>query len=152
MGSLKTAGNNDSTEATGAAKVILVRAGNTWCSLPLGRVRRVLHAPKLFPLPGADERVAGLAEVDGEPFVVLSLEHLLGAEEGAAPELPVAFLVEIGDHGGEVVTLLADEAGEIARLAPDAIAGPADGIALGTAELAGRLVQVLDLGAFGEMS
>ena len=148
MGEATTVDSKSPSTATGAAKVILVRAGNAWCALPLRRVQRVLHAPKLFPLPGADERVAGLAEVDGEPFVVLSLEHLLGAEEGAAAELPVALVVEVGD--GDVVTLLGDEAGEIARLAPEAIAGPADGISLGTAELAGMLVQVLDLAALGE--
>ena len=133
--------------------MLLVRAGDSWCALPLQRVRRVLPASPLHPLPGAEAQIAGLAEVDGEPLVVLDLEKLLGAPTGAGAELPVTLLVATGAADDtEIVGLAADEAGDLVGLPEDAIAGPADGVVRGTAEANGKLVRILDLIALGEVA
>jgi hypothetical protein len=40
---------------------LTARAGDHWWALPLPRVRRVIHALALHPLPGATDEIAGLA-------------------------------------------------------------------------------------------
>lgn len=137
------------TEAE-SLRALTVRAGDRWCALPLPRVRRVVRSLKLHPLPGADEEIAGLAEIDGEPLVILSLERLIEAPPGPAGELPVALIVEAG--GGprsEVVGLLADEAGDIVGIPTAAIAGPPRGLVRGEARLERGVVKVLDLELLG---
>lgn len=131
-------------------RAITARAGDHWCALPLRRVRRVIQALKLYPLPGAGQEIAGLAEVDGEPLVILSLERLVGAPPGPAAEFPVTLLVEAGDAPGEVVGLAADEAGDIVCIAESSIAGPAQGFVrgelrrTGAGGLGGGLLRILD--------
>lgn len=133
----------------GTFKALTVRAGDAWCAMPLPRVRRVIKSLKLHPLPGAGPQIAGLAEVDGEPVVILSLERLLDAPPGAAAEFPVTLLVEAGGAAREVVGLAADEAGDIVRLDGAAIAGPTRGLIRGEARLERGPVRVLDLAALG---
>lgn len=130
-------------------KALTLRAGDAWCALPLPRVRRVIKSLKLHPLPGAGPEIAGLAEVDGEPLVILSLERLLDAPAGPAAEFPVTLLVEAGPDMNEVVGLVADEAGDIVRLDAAAIAGPSRGLVRGEARHERGLVRVLDLSALG---
>ncbi|MCP4655997.1 MAG: chemotaxis protein CheW [bacterium] len=139
-----------SNPPTDPLKVLIARAGDHWCALPLTQVRRVMTALKLSPLPGASREVAGLAEVDGEPLVVLSLETLIDAPTGPASEHPVTLLVECrpGDSD-EVVGLAAEEAGEIVRLDEAAVVGPACDLIRGEAQVEDHLVQVLDLTKLG---
>ena len=134
-------------------KALTARAGDSWCALPLSRVRRVVRRLKLFPLPGASDHVAGLAEIDGEPLVVLSLERLVGAPTGATSELPVTLLVESGAPGsGEVLGLIADEAGEIVHLDESQVVGPSRGLIRGEAHLEHGIVRLLDLARLGRTS
>lgn len=134
-------------------KTLLTRAGDSWCALPLARVRRVIRALKLYPLPGAGEVVAGLAEVDGEPLVILSLERLLDAPAGASAEFPVTLLVESGAPGSaEVVGLAADEAGDIVVLDSAQIVGPPRGIVQGETQTDHGPVRFLDLSRMGTPS
>ena len=131
-------------------KALLARAGDHWCALPLPRVRRVVKTLKLYPLPGAGNEIAGLAEVDGEPLVVMSLERLIEAPAGAAAEFPITLLVEAGaESSAEVVGLVADEAGDIVRLDEGSIVGPPRGLVRGETRLERGLVRVLDLAALG---
>lgn len=127
----------------------MVRAGDHWCALPLSRVRRVMPGVKLHPLPGSAPQVAGLAEIDGEPLVILSLERLIEAPAGPLAEFPVTLVVAAG-IAREVVGLMADEAGEIVRLEPAAIVGPPRGLVRGEVRAGDRVARVLDLAALGE--
>lgn len=132
-----------------AFKALTVRAGDAWCAMPLPRVRRVIRSLKLHPLPGAGPEIAGLAEVDGEPLVILSLERLIEAPPGPAAEFPITLLVEVGGAAREVVGLAADQPGDIVYLVGSAIAGPSRGLIRGEARLGRGLVRVLDLAALG---
>jgi chemotaxis signal transduction protein len=126
-------------------KALTARAGDHWCALPLPRVRRVIHALALHPLPGASDEIAGLAEVDGEPLVILSLEKLIGAPPGPTAEFPVTLLVEAGpENATELVGLAADEAGDIIRVDEASIVGPPRGFVRGETRRKSGVVRVLD--------
>ncbi len=131
-------------------KALTARAGDYWCALPLARVRRVIRSLKLYPLPGSGEEVAGLAEVDGEPVVVLSLERLIEAPAGARTEFPVTLLVEVGaGNAHEVLGLAVDEAGDIVLLREASIIGPPRGLVRGETQVEKTVVRVLDPAELG---
>ena len=136
-------------DSSGAVKALLARAGDCWCAIPLEDLRRVLPAVKLHPLPGSGWEIAGLAEVDGEPLVVLSLERLLGAPAGAGSEFPVTLVVAAGARR-ETIGLAADEAGEIVHLDRRAATGTARGIVAGEVALGERVVRVVELARLGQ--
>ena len=77
-------------EAPAAERFLLVQAGDRLCALPLARVRRVVRALPVCPLPGSAPELLGLAEFGGEPLPVLDLATLVGAPPpaGAAPPPP----------------------------------------------------------------
>jgi chemotaxis signal transduction protein len=131
-------------------KAVMARAGDSWCALPLTKVRRVIRSLKLYPLPGSGEEIAGLAEVDGEPIVVLSLERVIGAPPGPSAEFPATLLVEVGDGGvQEVLGLAVDEAGDIVDLKETLIVGPAQGLVRGETHVDKIPVRVIDLAELG---
>lgn len=136
-------------DSSGAVKALLARAGDCWCAIPLEDLRRVLPAVKLYPLPGSGWEIAGLAEVDGEPLVVLSLERLLGAPAGAGSSFPVTLVVAAGVRR-EVIGLAADEAGEIVQLDRRGATGNARGIVAGEVALGSRVVRVVELLRLGQ--
>jgi chemotaxis signal transduction protein len=133
---------------SGSTKALLARAGDCWCAIPLADLRRVLPAVKLHPLPGAGWEVAGLAEVDGEPLVVLNLERLVEAPPGAASEFPVT-LVAMAGARREVIGLAVDEAGDIVQLDPARAGGPRRGVAAGEMALGEQVVRMVELSRLG---
>lgn len=138
-------------DSSGAVKALLARAGDCWCAIPLEDLRRVLPAVKLYPLPGAGWEIAGLAEVEGEPLVVLSLERLVEAPVGAGSEYPVTLVVAAGARR-ETLGLAADEAGEIVQLDRAQATGVARGVVAGEVALGSRVVRVLELARLGQES
>jgi chemotaxis signal transduction protein len=132
----------------GPTKALLARAGDCWCAIPLDDLRRVLPAVKLHPLPGAGWEIAGLAEVDGEPLVVLNLERLVAAPPGAAADYPVTLLVTAGARR-EVIGLAADEAGDIVQLDPAQASGERRGVTAGELAVGPRVVRLLELARLG---
>ncbi len=94
--------------------------------------------------------VAGLAEVGGEPLVVLDLARLAGAA-GAGPAGPrVTVVAFVGPPGAEEVAgLWVDDAVDIVELPAEAITRVRGGVVSGEAVAAGRTAQVLDLAAVG---
>ncbi|HEV8630866.1 MAG TPA: chemotaxis protein CheW [Thermoanaerobaculia bacterium] len=135
----------------GPTKALLARAGDCWCAIPLDDLRRVLPAVKLHPLPGAGWEIAGLAEVEGEPLVVLNLERLVEAPPGAAADFPVTLVVAAGARR-ETIGLAADEAGDIVLLDPARASGERRGVAAGELAVGDRLVRLVALGRLGSES
>lgn len=119
------------------------------CALPLDRVRRVVRALAVAPLPGAAAELLGLAEFGGEPLPVLDLATLIGAGAGATAELPVTVVVSAGPDGAsELAGLLADAALDVAEV-PPAPPGGARRLVAGEVLVSGRPVRRLDLAALG---
>ena len=135
-------------DSSGSTKALLARAGDCWCAIPLDDLRRVLPAVKLHPLPGAGWEIAGLAEVDGEPLVVLNLEQLVGAPPGASADYPVTLVVTAGSRR-EVIGLSVDEAGDIVQLDRSQARGDRRGIAVGEVAVGARVVRLVDLARLG---
>lgn len=130
---------------------LLVRAGEYVCALPLVRVRRVVRALPVHPLPGASATLKGLAEFGGEPLPVLDLARLVRAPQGANPTYPVTVVVWAGRAGDrELLGLSADAALELAPLPPGSLVGGDGGLIAGEAVIGGRAVRVLDLEALGD--
>ena len=126
-----------------------MQAGQQLCAVPLARVRRVVRALPVSPLPGAAPELLGLAEFGGEPLPVLDLALLVGAAPGASAALPVTVVVMAGSEGAtELAGLAADAALDIAQVPSPPAAGGRRLVA-GEVLLAGRHVCVLDLAALG---
>lgn len=129
-------------------RFLLVRGGGREHLLPLERVLRVLGGVRLYPFPGAPPAVKGLAEVGGEPLVVLDLVRLTGSAAGLAGQAGVVVLVKAGPvEEAETVGLAVDEALDILELPLAEITPASQGLVAGDAVIAGRLVPVLDLAA-----
>jgi purine-binding chemotaxis protein CheW len=138
------------SETGSSRRCLLVRAGAHECALPLERVRRVVRALKVHPLPGAAPELLGLAEFAGEPLPVLDLASLIGAPPGGAGTAPVTVIVAAGRRGGtELVGLAAEAALDIAMAPADGLPGGDRGLVAGESLVEGRPVRVLDLAALG---
>ncbi len=136
---------------TGSAqRCLLVRAGDQQCALPLERVRRVVRALQVHPLPGAAPELLGLAEYGGEPLPVLDLARLIAASPVGAGAAAVTVIVTAGPRGAsELVGLAADAALDIVEAPLAGLAGADHALVVGEVLLAGRPVRVLDLGMLG---
>ena len=136
-------------EAPATERYLLVQAGDRLCALPLARVRRVVRALQVCPLPGSAPELLGLAEYGGEPLPVLDLAALVGAEPGTSAALPVTVVVLAGpDAAAELAGLAADAAIDIAELSALGTAGERR-MLVGEVLVGGRPVSVLDLAALG---
>jgi chemotaxis signal transduction protein len=138
-------------QAGSGQRCLLVQAGDQECALPLERVRRVVRALPVHPLPGAAPALLGLAEYGGEPLPVLDLARLLAVAPGGGARVTV--IVSAGARGAtEMVGLAADAALDIVEVPVAGLPGGDRGLVVGEVLLAGRPVRVLDLGALGAAS
>jgi chemotaxis signal transduction protein len=140
-------------QAPAVERCLLVQAGEQLCAVPLGRVRRVVRALTVSPLPGAAIELLGLAEFGGEPLPVLDLALLVGAAPGEAPALPLTVVVMGGpDEASELAGLAVDAALDIVEVPLVAPTGKRRQVVAGEAVIADRPVRVLDLAALGQAS
>ena len=154
-------------EAPAAERFLLVQAGDRLCALPLARVRRVVRALPVCPLPGAAAQQVGFAEFGGEPRPGGAPARGARAGGGGAPPrgvgpppragaapgrggaLPVTVVVLAGpDAAAELAGLAADAAIDIAELAALGAAG-ARRMLVSEVLVGNRPVSVLDLAALG---
>lgn len=137
-------------QAGSLQRCLLVRAGDQECALPLARVRRVVRALHVHPLPGAAPELLGLAEYGGEPLPVLDLARLIGASPAGAGPAAVTVVVAVGPRGAaELVGLAADAALDIAEAPLAGLPGADRALIVGEVLLDGRPVRVLDPGMLG---
>jgi len=133
-------------------RYLLVQAGDEKCALPLDRVRRIVRALSVTPLPGASAELKGLAEFGGEPLTVLDFSRLLGAAPGASPAYPVTVIAWAGpDESHELVGLQVDAVLEVVSVPADNIAAGGDGIVRGDVSLGGEPVRVISLSVLGSV-
>jgi chemotaxis signal transduction protein len=136
---------------TSARAFLKVRAGEYLCALPLGRVRRVVQALAVRPLPGSADELLGLAEFSGEPLAVIDLARLVDAPAGATPDYPVTIVAWAGpDSDRELIGLAADAALEVVTIASEDVVPGRGGAVVGEVAVAGEAVRVVDLAALGD--
>lgn len=142
--------NERLTDDSGRA-YLKVRAGEYLCALPLERVRRVVQALPVRPLPGSADELLGLAEFTGEPLPIIDLGRLVDAPAGATPDYPVTIVSWAGpDADRELIGLAADAALEVVLIAPQDVVAGRGGAVVGEVAVAGEPVRVVDLAALGD--
>ncbi len=105
---------------------------------------RVLGALTVTPVPGAAPEVLGVAQVEGEPVIVVDLARLAGEIPAASASVPGGVQVRVGDTG-ETVVLAVDEAVgfvDVTSAAITAVAG--EGLFPANTVVEGRTVAVMD--------
>jgi len=106
-------------------RLLLWRAGATRCAAPIERLREVLPALPLTPLPGAPPAVLGVANVRGTLVTVVDCRRLLGESDRAVPDATV-----LVDLGGKAVGLAVDSVEDLVEVDDSDLAPPvADGSA-----------------------
>ena len=95
--------------------MLVCRAGDRLCALPLEHVRETLRPMPLVPFDGAPSFVSGVALIRGRPTPVIDLRQLLGSGSGSGP--PPARLVTL---------VLPADGHRPAALALDAVLGVRD--------------------------
>jgi purine-binding chemotaxis protein CheW len=95
--------------------VLVVRAGERLCALPIGSVVETMRPLPVTSLAGAPPYVRGVAIVRGEPVPVVDLAALVGA--GGAPGAPARF-VSVRAGGRAAALAVAGVVG-VTRLEPE---------------------------------
>ncbi len=72
--------------------VVLVRAGNLFCALPLASVIETLRSPPVTAIAGAPQWVQGVAVIRGATVVVVDLGILLGLDSAEITQARVITL------------------------------------------------------------
>lgn len=133
-----------------AVRFLLVEAGGIPYLLPLPRVIRVLAGLRLHPCPGASPVVAGLAEVGGEPLLVLAVEQFASSGHEVPASAAVTVVAQVGPPDAlETVGLQVEAALDIVEVKPEAISRVRAGVVCGEAMVQGRAARVLDLEEIG---
>jgi chemotaxis signal transduction protein len=137
-------------QGASGGRYLLVKAGESVCGLPLDRVRQVVPALNVYPLPTADPHLLGLAEYGGEPLPVFDLCALVRAHAGPAAEFPVTVVAWAGSGAEpESVGLAADGAVGLADLSGAAATVGDGGLVHGEVDVDGAPVRLIDLSALG---
>ena len=119
---------------------VRLEVGGERYALPVETVREVADLGDVTPLPRSGADTLGVVNVRGHIVPVFDLASLIGATgRGSGQRLVVACVDE--GHAGFAVDEIVS-VGELADVEPES-----GGVLLGTANLAGRLVGVLDVAA-----
>jgi len=130
-------------------RYLLVRVGaGTRCAVPAQSVQRILRSLTVYPVPGAQPKLVGLAQYRGDPIAVLDLEVLLGGRAESSAGHGVTVVVSAGAaEASETVGLAVAEALEVATIRDIAPGG--EWLVVGEAVVGDKLVRVLDLARLG---
>jgi purine-binding chemotaxis protein CheW len=123
-------------------QVVCFTVGPFRCALDVMRVREVVPARTVSPLPGAGPLVEGVVELRGTLLPVIDLRRRL-----AAPALVAAGKYLVVAIGGTRVALAVDGADDVRRLDPAAIQPPpalGDGAVAGVVHQDGQVLLILD--------
>jgi len=120
-------------------------------ALPAEALVRVIGATTVTPVPGSAPEVLGVAQVEGEPVLVLDLARLVGEIPAASASIPAGVQVRVGEAAeGETAMLAVDEAVGFVRVPPEATGpGEAGGPFTATVALERETVAVLDPSQLG---
>lgn len=133
---------------------LFFRCGGETLALPLTRALEILHAPKVTPIPGVPDEIAGVINVRGTIVDVISLERLLELP-GQRQADPAGRRVILCEADGGSFGLEVDGVTGIQPIPPEDLLSAGDSVLAATAAyLAGvarvgpsrqQLVSVLDV-------
>lgn len=128
------------------ARCLVVRSGGEQFCLPTSCVRGVLRNHAVYPVPGASAPMVGLAEVGGEPVVVVDLKELVEGR-GGVEDHSLILLVHTGEgESAQTVGLAIDEALEMVPV-PEREGGTVPpGLVAGEGSFNGQRMRILDPG------
>lgn len=113
------------------------------------RVQEALRSHTRTRVPLASGDVAGLVNLRGQVVLTVDLRTRLGIADRLGEREPMMVVVKTG---GEVVSLLVDEIGDVVEVGPESFAAPPDtldpemrAVIRGAHKLDGRLLLVLDV-------
>lgn len=90
---------------------LIVRVGITVYAIPAARVRHVIRALDIHPVPHAPAEVLGLAGVGSEPVLILDLALMAGHGTLSSGDHPMIVVVRAGSREAEeTVGLAVDDA------------------------------------------
>ncbi len=122
--------------------------GGTSYGVDVLRVQEALRSHVRTRVPLAPPDVAGLVNLRGQVVLTVDLRTRLGVT-GRTDDEPMMVVVQAG---GEVVSLLVDEIGDVVEVGPDSFAPPPDtldpalrAVIRGAHKLDDRLLLVLDV-------
>jgi purine-binding chemotaxis protein CheW len=119
---------------------VRLEVGGERYALPVEHVREVGELGDVTPLPRSGAHTLGVVNVRGHIVPVFDLGSLIGSGQGASGRRLVVATVDDGHVGFAVDDIVS--VGELLDVEPES-----GGILLGTANVAGRLVGILDLAA-----
>jgi len=99
-------------------------------------LRRIVRDLQVFPLPGAEPRFAGLAQLGGEPLPVMDLGVVVGeAERSVVPNRLAVVVGLAGSSGERLLGLAVDEVIALEATAGNEEAGEGSRVRIGDEEL-----------------
>lgn len=114
----------------------------------VAKVQEVIRYQEMTRVPLASSVVTGLINLRGQIVTALDLRRRLALAERSADHLPINVVVRAG---GEAVSLLVDEIGDVLEVEdesfespPETLKGVARELIRGAYKLKGRLLLVLD--------
>lgn len=119
-----------------------------YLGVPVGRVQEVIRHQAMTAVPLAPPVVRGLINLRGQIVTALDLRIPLGLPAAAEGMLPMNVVVRAG---GDLVSLLVDEIGDVTEVSidafeppPETLVGSARDLIRGAFKLEGRLLLILD--------
>lgn len=97
-------------------RYLLVNTGQLRCALPAAMVRQVVRSLSLYPVPGSQPHLLGLAQFAGEPLAVLDLHALVTEGVPGSAHRATVILGRAPESAGRVVGLAVGEAVGVAAL------------------------------------
>jgi purine-binding chemotaxis protein CheW len=122
--------------------------GGLLFGVEVSRVQEVIRYLEMTPVPLASPVVRGLINLRGQIVTALDLRRRINLNKPASDDLPMNVVIR---SGGEAVSLLVDEIGDVLEVReddferlPDSLQGEARELIRGTYKLKDKLLLVLD--------
>lgn len=145
MGSERTASDGSQVASYEAdERFLLVNTGHLRCALPTAMVRQVVRSLSLYPVPGSQPHLLGLAQFAGEPLAVLDLHALVTDGVPGSAHRATVILGRAPESTGRVVGFAVDEAVGVSALQVSKDHREDSSIVTATAMFEGHTVRVVD--------
>jgi purine-binding chemotaxis protein CheW len=136
------------TNAAERGQLCTFSVAGHYLGVPVARVQEVIRHQEMTAVPLAPAIVRGLINLRGQIVTALDLRVPLVLPSAPAGSLPMNVVVRAG---GDLVSLLVDEIGDVLEVSTDAfesppetLCGPARELIRGAFKLDGRLLLILD--------